>query len=130
MLGKIVLWISAIMFASYGLACFFSPSIAANNAGLHMTNGDAFAEIGAMYGGLQTGVGAFCLLAALRSEYYRAGLMLLTLGIGALALGRLYSLLVGGSPVGFYTYGALGYEIATAVLAGIALKMSAPATEQ
>ena len=129
MLGKVILWVSAVMFVSYGLACFFSPALPAGYAGLEMTNGDAFAEIGAMYGGLQTGVGLLCALAALRSEYYRAGLMLLALGIGALALGRFYSLVTGGNPVGFYTYGALGYEILTAVLAGIALRMSAdPAT--
>ena len=128
MLGKIILWISAFSFISYGVTCFFAPDVPAAYAGLTMTNGDAYAEIGAMYGGLQLGVGLFCLLATLRVEYYRPALMLLVIAIGLLALGRLYSMLTGTEPVGFYTYGAFGYELTTAVLAAIALRRSsAPA---
>jgi hypothetical protein len=127
MLGKILLWISALTFISYGLVCFFAPGVPAGYAGLTMTNGDAFAEIGAMYGGLQTGFGVFCLLAALRSEYFRAGLMLLVLCVGTLALGRLYSFATGGNPVGAYTYGAFAYEATTAILAIIAIKLSGSA---
>ncbi len=89
-----------------------------------MSNGDAVAEIGAMYGGLQTGVGIFCLVAVIRLEYYRAGLLLLVTAIGALALARLVSLLIGTDPVTVYTWGALGYELVTATLAAIALGQS------
>jgi hypothetical protein len=88
-----------------------------------MTNGDAYAEIGAMYGGLQTGFGLFCLLAAIRPALYRAGLTLLVLAIGSLALGRLYSALIASDPVGGYTYGALCFEFAVAVLAALALRL-------
>ena len=122
MLGKIVLWISAIIFICYGLACLFSPDIPAGYAGLSMTNGDALAEIGAMYGGLQTGFGLFCLLAASKPVYYRAGLLLLVMCIGLLALSRLYYTLVGGDPVGDYTWGAMAFEFTTAILAAVALR--------
>ena len=86
-----------------------------------MNSGDAFAEIGAMYGGLQTGLGLLCGIALLKPEYYRSGLALLVLAIGTLALARLISLLAAPDPVTAYTYGALGYEFVTAVLALIAL---------
>ena len=122
MLGRIVLWISAAMFTAYGIACLISPALPAGYAGLAMTNGDAFAEIGAMYGGLQTGFGLFCLIAALKPEHYRSGLLLLVVAIGLLAVGRLYSTLVGTGEVGFYTWGAMSYEFATAIIAGIALR--------
>ena len=122
MLGKIILWVSAIMFVSYGVACFFSPGLPAGYAGLVMSNGDAFSEIGAMYGGLQAGFGVFCLVAALKSEYYRAGLLLLVICIGLLAVGRLYSTVTGTGEVGFYTWGAMGYEFATAIIAFVALR--------
>lgn len=123
MLGKFVLWVSAITFTAYGLVSFFDPAVPAGFAGLEMTNGNAFAEIGAMYGGLQTGVGLFCLVAALQPSHYRSGLMVLALGIGLLAAGRLYSTLLGGSPVTAYTWGALVYEFVTAGLAIIALRL-------
>ena len=94
MLGKIILWISAAVFICYGLVCFFSPAVPAGYAGLDLTNGDALAEIGAMYGGLQTGFGLFCLLAATRAEYYKPGLVLLVLCIGFTRCSPLATLLV------------------------------------
>jgi hypothetical protein len=124
MLGKIILWISAISFIGYGLACFYSPELPAGNAGLTMGNADAVAEIRAMYGGLQTGFGLFCLLAALKSDYYRAGLLLLVLCITPLALGRLYSTVSGDEGHGGYTWAATAFEFAIAALAAIALASS------
>lgn len=121
MLGKTVLAISALAFIGYGLLSLFSPAIPAGFAGLQMSNGDAFAEIGAMYGGLQTGIGLFCALALLKAEFYRSGLILLVLAIGALTLARLISLLAAPDPVSVYSYGAFGYELATTFAALIAL---------
>ncbi len=121
LLGKAVLGISTLVFIGYGLISLLSPAIPAGYAGLSMNSGDAFAEIGAMYGGLQTGVGLFCALALLKPEFYRSGLTLIVIAIGTLALARLVSLLTTADPVTSYTYGALGYEFATAVLALIAL---------
>lgn len=121
LLGKIVLGVSALVFTCYGLVSLVSPYIPSAFAGLEMTNGDAFAEVGAMYGGLQTGLGLFCFLALLKPDYYRAGLMLLVMGIGALALARLLSLLVTDYSVTAYTYGATTYEFTTAILAASAL---------
>lgn len=121
LLGKIVLAISALVFIVYGLVSLISPAIPAGFAGLTMNNGDAFAEIGAMYGGLQTGLGLFCAAAFFNPEFYRSGLMLLILAIGTLALARFVSLLMAQDPVTSYTYGALGYEIVTATLALVVL---------
>ena len=121
-LGKIVLWVSSFSFISYGLICLFSPDVPAHYAGLNMTNGNAIVEIGAMYGGLQTGFGLFCLLAALNSNFYKPGLVLLVLCIGTLALARIYSTLIITDPVSAYTWGAMIYEFATAILAALALR--------
>jgi hypothetical protein len=121
-LGKVILWISALIFIVYGLMCLFSPALPTNYAGLTMNSGDAFVEIGAMYGGLQTGFGIFCLLGALRKDLYRPALISLVLLVGGLALARLYSTLTSTEAVGSYTYGAMVYEFSTAILAGLALR--------
>ena len=123
MLGKGILWLSAVMFTAYGLLSLFSPATPAGFAGLEILNGDGFAEVGAMYGGLQTGLGLYCGFAALNREYYRAGLLLLVFGIGALAFARLLSLLMSPEAVSAYTWGALGYELLTTIAALLALKM-------
>lgn len=122
LMGKAILWLSAVAFIAYGLASLLSPAIPAGFAGIELGNGDAFAEIGAMYGGLQTGVGLFCLLAVRRQEFYRSGLVLLVLGIGALALARAISAFVTSESLTNYTYAALVYEFATAIIATLALR--------
>lgn len=122
MLGKIVLWISTVSFVSYGIACLLSPSLPAGYAGLAIINGDGYAELGAMYGGLQTGFGIFCLLGATRADLYKPVLTAVCLVIGSLALGRLFSTVTTSDPVAAYTWGAMAYEFVTAILAGIALK--------
>lgn len=122
MLGKFVLWVSAILFVGYGVACLLDPALPAGSAGLAIGNGDGFAEMAAMYGGLQTGFGLWCLLGALRPDLYRSVLTSLVLVVGLLAVGRLYGAVAGSGELTVYTWGALGYEFLTAVLAFIALR--------
>lgn len=121
LLGKTLLGVSALVFIGYGLVSLVSPAIPAGFAGLVISNGDAFAEIGAMYGGLQTGLGLFCSLALAKPEFYRSGLALLLIAIGTLALARLGSVLITADSITSYSYGALGYEFTTAALALAAL---------
>tara|TARA_R110002049_G_scaffold142673_4_gene304569 strand:+ start:368 stop:742 length:375 start_codon:yes stop_codon:yes gene_type:complete len=122
MLGRVLLWVSALVFIGYGLACLYNPHLPAGYAGLTLTNGDAYAEIGAMYGGLQLGFGVFCLLGALRMDFRGAALTALVLLVGGLAVSRLYFTATGAEPVAGYTYGALVFEWLTAGLAALALK--------
>jgi hypothetical protein len=122
MLGKVILWISTLAFVSYGLMCLFDPNVVAIFAGLEIVSGDGFAELGAMYGGLQTGYGVFCMLGALRDDLYRPALLSLVLLLGGLALGRLYSTITGDESVGGYTWGAMAFEFAIAILSLVALR--------
>lgn len=121
-LGKTVLWISILTFTTYGLVGFFFPQIPADFGSLGLLNGDGIAEIAATYGGLQIGIGLFCLLAALNADFYRSGLALLAIAIGFLGLARFYTFIVIPDPVTGYTYGAIIYELAIAAAAVIALK--------
>ena len=125
MLRKVILWISAIAFVPYGLASLFSPALPAEFAGLGILSGDGYAEIGAMYGGLQTGFGIMCLLGALRDDLRSPILLVLAIVIGGLALGRLYSIVTGIESVGSYTWGALTFESLIALLSLIAYRRRA-----
>ena len=124
MLEKVVLAVSALVFVSYGIACLVNPGLPVGYAGLTIVTGDGYAEIGAMYGGLQTALGLVCLLAYLRPAYGKQTLALLLLTIGSLALARLYSILSTDLSVTAYSWGAFAYEALTATLAGIALQQS------
>jgi hypothetical protein len=124
MLGKIVLAITAIALISYGLVCFFFPEIPAGYIGFDLTNADARIEVVAMYGGLEVGVGLFCLLGLLKPELYKASLLFVILGLGGIAIGRIFGLVLTSEPVTGYTYGAMCYEICSSVLAAVALRMA------
>ena len=122
MLAKLVLGVSALVFIAYGVLCLADPALPVSLAGLAIVNGDGYAEASAMYGGLQTGIGLFCLLATLRPSHMRSGLTLLMMAIGALALARLYAILTSEMAVTLYSWGALCYETLTAALSAIALQ--------
>ena len=129
MLGKIVLGFSALLFIGFGLLGLFSPSVPAEMAGLEILNGDAHAEIAAMYGGLQTSVGLFCVLALVRAEYNKAALVLLAMVMGAVGLARLATAMTSPGEITSYTHIALGFEfvVTTLAIAALAGKSNDPA---
>ena len=121
-MARFVLYLAGATFTAYGLACLLSPGIAASAAGLSRQNADAIAEVGAMYGGFQTGFGVFCLFAAWQPEYRRAGLWALLLGIGLLAVGRSYHAITASGDLSAYTYGAIAFESLITLLAALGLR--------
>lgn len=123
MMNRIFLTLVALIFIGYGVACAIDPDLPARLAGLQILSGDGYAEMGAMYGGLQTGVGLFCLFAAVRREHERSALLLLVLGIGFLAALRGASALRAEDVISAYTWGALAFEtFVTAASAGLLLR--------
>ena len=99
LLGKTILSVSAFILISYGALCLISPTTPAGYAGLIISNGDAFAEVGAMYGGLQTGLGLFFLLAVL---------FFLSLALGPLPFGSLR--------VGLWVFGLVSFRLWSVVI--------------
>lgn len=116
-MGKGLLWAMSLILAAYGIACFVDPHVPARYAGLSIGSGDGYAEMGAMYGGLQMGFGLYCAICAFRPSLYRAGLLLLVIAFGALATTRLYSAWQTDFLVGSYTWGATVFEAVVAVVA-------------
>ena len=109
--------ITGFIFLAYGIPCAFDPALPARLAGLEMLNGDAYAEMGAMYGGLQSGVGLFLILAAWRPRLQDGALLLLALGVGLLAALRAGSALRTEDVLSGYTWGALFFESLVSALA-------------
>ena len=120
MLGKIVLGVTAAALISYGLICFFIPDIPAGYIGYLLTNADARIELIAMYGGLEIGLGLLCVVGLLKSRYEKPALLSISLLLGGLFLARVISLLLVDGAVTEYTYGAIGLEGVTSLLAAIA----------
>ena len=96
---RIFLGLVALILIGYGIACALDPALPARLAGLSILNGDGYAEMGAMYGGLQIGVGVFCLMAAFDARWRQAALLLLVLAFGLLAMMRGVSALRSSDPV-------------------------------
>ncbi len=122
---RVFLILVALIFVAYGVACIVDPVLPARLAGLQINNGDAYAEMSAMYGGLQTGVGILCLIAAFRSSLERSVLLLLTLAIGLLAATRGLGALRTEEVLTAYTWGALAFEtFVTATAAALLTRAS------
>lgn len=112
--------IVGLIFLAYGVACAIDPALPARLAGLAITNGDGYAELAAMYGGLQSGVGLFLVIAAFRPALMQSALLLLVLGIGLLAVLRGAGALRSEDAVTAYTWGALAFEtLVTAIAAAL-----------
>jgi hypothetical protein len=115
MAAKIFLGINAALFIVYGLMCLASPSVAADQAGIQMTTGDASAEMRAMYGGLQTAIGMLALAGTLRAELRRAVLFTFAFLFFGLASGRMIGLMLDPG-VGPYSFAAFGFEVLFGIL--------------
>jgi hypothetical protein len=117
---KIFLGLSVAVWLPYGLYCVLSPEYLAEAAGVVATSATGTTEVRAMYGGLQAAIGALCLLALLRPPLQRSVLLSLCFLTGGLALARMLGLALDASGSG-YTYGALGFEIVSTLVAAVLL---------
>lgn len=137
MYPKFLLAVSGTIFLVYGVACWINPELPAEYAGLFIATHNGYAEIAAMYGGLQSSFGAVLVASAFLKGYQRPGLWLILICIGTLAAARASvalsgldsSFQVANSSLGIdvsssftsYTWGALAFEVFIALWAGLAL---------
>lgn len=123
---RLFLGLSALVWLPYGLFCILRPSFLAGAAGVVASSATAVTEIRAMYGGLEAGIGALCLGALWRPDWVRPALLMLCFVCSGLALTRTASLFIDGS-ASAYTFGALAFEIPSAVIAVMLASSSAAA---
>ncbi len=112
----IFLAFSAALWLPYGLYCFANPAYLAEAAGIAAGSTTGTIELRAMYGGLQTAIGALALLAIWRATLRPSSLVCIAFLCSGLALARLLGAAI-DADVSSYTAMGLGFEIVSAGLA-------------
>ena len=123
MLTKFVLAFGVFSYAIFGAMCAAFPDRFPGQAmGYDLSTNNPRIEVFSMYGGLQIGLGLFFLLALFRKAYVPSALLILTLVPGGLAIGRGLAIVAIGGEINTFHYFATSVEIATAILAWVALQ--------
>jgi hypothetical protein len=110
-----------MVYGGMGMAFIARPDLI-EIAGVGALSPSGVVEVRAVYGGLELGVGAFFVLAALRREWHRAGLWLQTLSLGTMFLVRAL-FLIGTDPVDDIQLLLVSAEAFGAGLGGVVLLM-------
>jgi hypothetical protein len=113
---RIFFALTALIWLPYGIYCFFSPGYLAQAAGVAATTTTGTIELQAMYGGLQAGIGAFALAAALRPALIGPALLASCFLFPGLAVTRLLAA-IGAGEFSSYTNAGLGLEWGSTALA-------------
>ena len=119
---RLFLGFVALILIAFGVACAVDPALPARLAGLSILSADGYAEMGAMYGGLQIGVGLFLVLGITNSRLTRPALLLLVMIFAPLAAARGLSGLRAEDAIGSYTLGALVFESLVAAVAALMVR--------
>jgi len=97
-----------LLWLPYGLVCLFQPAILEGVAGVAYTSATGSTELRAMYGGIQSALGALALAAVIRPRFSRAALTSLAVVTGGLGVARLLGTLLDG---GFSAYTGVGLAV-------------------
>jgi hypothetical protein len=115
-LARIFLAVSGLIWFVYGVYCFFQPGFLDATAGVAATSTTGTIELRAMYGGLQAGMGALALAAALRPALVTPALLASSFLFAGLATTRLLAAISAGE-LSAYTISGLALEWGSFALA-------------
>ena len=118
--SRAFLVVSALLWFPYGVYCFFAPAALQEIAGVGFSTPTGAIEIGAMYGGLQIGIGILCMLGALRGDWRTSAVQALFVLVAGLMIARMAGVITFGA-VSTYTVAALVFEVVTVVVAAALL---------
>jgi hypothetical protein len=91
-LPRVSLGLVGTTFLGFGIAFLLVPERMAEVVELEARTSRPLIEIRAMYGGFEVGLGVFFLVAIARTRWIRAALAAQILGLGGLAVGRIYGM--------------------------------------
>jgi hypothetical protein len=122
-----------IVLSSYGLmfvvlgSLFLAQPMAAS--ALVQMDSTGSADVRAVYGGLECGIGVYLIGCAFQEATVRAGLYAMLAAFAGLAAGRAIGIQVDG-PAGIFSYAMLLLEIGGALMAAAALSAARPAPDE
>lgn len=120
--------INGLMFAAYGIYCLIQPHVVADLTAMTVSN-TALIEIRAMYGGLQTVLGIYFVMMALKPRCIESALVAMTMIYGGLCSARAIGLfLLGGDD---YNTPAFAFEfVSTLISLGALIQVRKASKEQ
>jgi hypothetical protein len=118
-LPRVSLVLTALAFGGFGALLLLRPETLAV-VGVDLTTPSARTEIRGFYGGLELGFALFFAMAAARPVWFVPGLVAQSFSLGGVALGRVFGLVVDGSPESL-TYALLAAESAGCLIGVAAL---------
>ncbi len=115
-LARCFLLITGIVFAGFGLYCFFDPMLLSRATGMGLSTPTAIIEAKAMYGGLQFSMGLYLVYSSFQIHRVSQALLVLVFLFAGLAGARAYGLAVDAGDNG-YNFIAVIYEICSGLIA-------------
>jgi hypothetical protein len=115
-MARFFLIVAGLLWLAYGVYMLFAPGLLAQIAGISASTTTGAIELRAMYGGLETAVGALVLTGAFVTSLRRAGLLVVAFLCSGLGATRLVSALAAGE-FSSYTLQGLSLEIPLALIA-------------
>lgn len=124
-LSKGLVWLTAVIFLLFGLACVVAPAAVIHAAtGATVTHPIGLIDLRATYGGMSLGVGAMLALLTTSPQRIRLGLLSVMALMLCMAGGRSLGMLIAGDTNAMMVV-YLVLEIAAASIAGLLLRSGA-----
>ena len=118
-MGRLLLLLFGLGSIAWAVVALFMPSIITGLQGVDLESGDAKIEFIAVNVGLIASVGVLAIVGAMLKRMRITALVTMIVLMAGLAGGRILGL-IQGIDAGIYTYGAMGIEVATALLGFVA----------
>jgi hypothetical protein len=121
-LARVVLWLGALAFLGFGLACALWPLPVARIVQIPLPTPTARIDFAATYGGFGLGFGVFLLACARRQAWLAPGLWASAATLAGFALIRLHGVLVAAGPATLPIFVGLALEVGGFVITVLTLR--------
>ena len=97
-LGRILTFVSVLIFGGIGFACLLFPVEMAKGVDISLPTATAIIDFRATYGGFLLGLALFFGYCLFDKTFLRVGLIVQAVSLGGFAIGRTFGLILDGTP--------------------------------